>query len=71
MMDCYIDTYIERAWRQYVGHYRAQVIYTKTGSIIYQTWPYRSEHAARSRARRWLREEYKRANEPLELFGGQ
>lgn len=66
-MDCHIETFMERAWRARAEHYRASVIHTASGRVLHVTWPYRSEHAARQRAGRWIREQYRQA-ESLELF---
>lgn len=65
MSDCHVDTYAVDGID--AEHWRAVVIHTPSGRQIYVTWPYRSERAAINRARRWIREEYGKA-ERMELF---
>lgn len=59
-MDCHIETFMERAWRKYAGCWRASVVLTETGQVLYVTWPYNSAADARDRARRWIRDEAQR-----------
>jgi len=61
---------MERAWRQKAGSWRAEVVHTATGRVLYVTWPYSSEGSARDRAQRWMREEYEKA-EKIEFFGSK
>ena len=70
-MDFQIETFLERAWRQQAGCWRAQVVHPDTGAVLYVTWPYRRESSARQRARLWLSEEakqHRRSNDDG-LFG--
>lgn len=66
-MDCHVETYRDGADRSY-GMYRAQAVHTATGRVLYVTWPYSSEASAIDRARRWIREEYEKA-EKIENTG--
>jgi hypothetical protein len=61
MADCHIETHVEADWRQQAGRWRASVIHTASGRVLYITWPYASQRAAIERARRWRAEEYRRA----------
>jgi hypothetical protein len=67
MPDCHVETYIELAWRSKPGMYRASVIHTTSGRVLYVTWPYVSEQSAIDRARRWIAEEYAKT-ERFDLF---
>lgn len=48
--------------------YRAEIIRTDTGAIVFSTWPYSSEAAARRRAARWMDEELQRQRRQMDLF---
>jgi len=65
MADCHVETHLERAWRQRAGYWRASVIHTASGRVLYVTWPYSRERTAIERARQWIREEYRRNETPL------
>lgn len=65
-MDCHVDSYKE-ARPTGEKPFRGQVVHTATGAVLFTTWPYASERSAVDRARRWLREEYKRNETPDEL----
>ncbi|HUX01939.1 MAG TPA: hypothetical protein VMY35_13265 [Phycisphaerae bacterium] len=72
MADCHIETFLEQGWRRAAGMYRAQAVHTATGRVLYVTWPYASKQSAIDRARRWLRQEYARAEgEDMTLFPGE
>jgi hypothetical protein len=64
-MDCHVETYREFRGE---GKSRALVIHTGSGRELYRTWPYASEHRARSRAWRWIHEEYLRRDGIGNLF---
>ena len=59
-----IDSYPERAWRKAAGAYRAAVIDTATEAVLYVTWPYAREQAARDAAARWLRDDFATPHTP-------
>ncbi len=67
MTDFHVISYAERAWRNHAGTYRAAVVRDSDGVVLYETWPYASEHAAIERARRWMAEE-DRPDETMDLF---
>ena len=46
MTDFHVISYAERAWRNHAGTYRAAVVRDSDGVVLYETWPYASEHAA-------------------------
>lgn len=72
MPDCHVETYVERWWRQASMAWRARVILTASGRVLYETWPYRSETSAIDRARRWILEERRRVEllrESWDFFG--
>lgn len=60
-MDCHVETSRCGFDAEFT---RAEVVHTATGNQLYVTWPYRSERAAVARARRWMREEYRKADSP-------
>ena len=64
-MDCHVETF--RDARQ-EGRCRAAVIETATARVLYVTWPYEHEAAARARAWRWVHEELDRRAEDNPLF---
>lgn len=70
-MAVHIETYIERAWRKYAEHWRAQVIDTATGRVLYTTWPYAHGRDAVAAAKRWMRDERQRARAENTVFFGQ
>lgn len=68
MEGCHVETYLERSHRQAAGQWRAVVVHTASGRALYETWPYGRERTAIDRARRWLRQEY-RKRDAGPLFG--
>jgi hypothetical protein len=60
--DTHVESYLD------AGRWRACAIHTGTGRVLYITWPYGNEQRAIERARRWLREEYRRCEEPAGLW---
>jgi hypothetical protein len=59
MPDCHVETYTDKAS---LFRHRAVVIHTESGRKLYTTWPYQDESKAVDRARRWMNEEYRRAD---------
>jgi len=57
---------MERAWRKYAGCWRAQVVCTETGSVLYTSWPYSHEGDAKRAARDWLRDEQQRQDAAMD-----
>lgn len=61
MADCHVESHIERGGRTVAaGMWRATVVHTASGRVLYETWPYGRERTALDRARRWLRQEYQK-----------
>lgn len=67
-MDCHVESYIERSWRKHTGCWRAVVIHTDSGRVLYTTWPYAHEAKALDAARDWMAMEYLKAQSSCPLF---